>query len=132
LVKNKIKTTVVARTDERFVFAKNKGIERASIFPASNSNGYALLAALRLDSNNFGRNGFHWCFLVSWSDFAADGSVFKTSGTERHQRRRESQKDSPRSPIKSNFFARCSVITSNPSLVRRRKQGEMDEFSGRP
>lgn len=64
LMKNKIKTTVVARTDERFVFAKNKGIERASIFPASNANGYAVLAVLRLDSNNFGRNGFHWCFLV--------------------------------------------------------------------
>jgi hypothetical protein len=36
LVKNKIKTPVVARTDERFVLAKNKGIERAPIFPASN------------------------------------------------------------------------------------------------
>jgi hypothetical protein len=60
LVKNKIKTTVVARTDERFVFTKNKGIERASIFRSFNSNGYAVLATLRLDSNNFGWNGFHW------------------------------------------------------------------------
>ena len=32
-MKNKIKTTVVARTDERFVLAKNKGVERAPIFP---------------------------------------------------------------------------------------------------
>ena len=63
-MENKIKTTVVTRTDERFVFAKNKGVERAPIFPASNSNGYAVLAVLRLDSNNFGRNGFHWYFLV--------------------------------------------------------------------
>jgi hypothetical protein len=46
LMKNKIKTTAVARTDERFVFAKNKGIERASIFPASNANDYAVLAVL--------------------------------------------------------------------------------------
>jgi hypothetical protein len=64
LVKNKIKTTVVARTDERFVFAENKGIERASIFRSFNSNGYAVLATLHLDSNNFGWNGFHWCFWV--------------------------------------------------------------------
>jgi len=64
LVKNKIKTTVVARTDEGFVCAKNKGIERASIFRSFNSNGYTVLATLRFDSNNFGWNGFHWCFLV--------------------------------------------------------------------
>jgi hypothetical protein len=106
LVKNKIKTTVVARTDERFVFAKNKGIERASIFPASNSNGYAVLVALRLDSNNFCRNGFHWA--LSISDFAADGPVFKASGTERHQRRRERMVNSHRLPMKSSFFARRS------------------------
>jgi hypothetical protein len=47
LVKNKIKTNVIARTDEEFVFAKNKGIERASIFRSNNSNVYAVLAALQ-------------------------------------------------------------------------------------
>ena len=47
LVKNKIKTPVVARTNERFVFAKNKGIERPSIFRFFNSNRYAELPALR-------------------------------------------------------------------------------------
>jgi hypothetical protein len=77
-VKNKIKTPIVARTDERFVPAKNKGVERAPIFPASNANGYAVLGVLRLNSNNFGRNGFHWC--ASQSDFTGDGSVFESFG----------------------------------------------------
>jgi hypothetical protein len=40
LVKNKIKTTIVARTNERFVFAKKKSIERVSIFHAFDSNRY--------------------------------------------------------------------------------------------
>ena len=108
LVENEIETTVVARTDERFVFAKNEGIERASIFRASNSNGYAILAALRLDSNNFCRDGFHGCFLCLTSPQM--GPVFKASGTERHQRRSESGRDSHRLPMKSNFFARGILL----------------------
>jgi hypothetical protein len=130
-VKNKIKTTVVARTDERFVFAKNKGIERASVFPASNSNGDAVLVALPLDNNNFGRNRFHLGFLGLTSPEL--GSVFETSGTERHRRRGESERDSHRSPIKSELFREVLCYNeqsfSGPEDARNTTMGD---FSGRP
>jgi hypothetical protein len=101
LMKNKIKTTVMARTGEGFVFAKNKGIERASIFRSCNSNGYAVLAALGLDSNNFGRNDFHWCFFGLTSPEMDPSSKLRP---RRGITGRESARYSHRSSMKSNFF----------------------------
>ena len=52
-------------------------------------NKHAVLTALLCNSEDFCANWSHFESL-STSDFARDGTRFHVSGTERHQRRRES------------------------------------------
>jgi hypothetical protein len=52
-------------------------------------NKYTVLTALLCNSEDFCANWSHFESL-STSDFARDGTRFHVSGTERHQRRRES------------------------------------------
>ena len=72
-----------------------------------------MLASLRPNSNNFGRMAF---IGASWSNFIADGHVFKA---ERHQRRRESH----RSPLNRIFSREAFYYSQSLPIQKTRLNG---------
>ena len=54
---NEIKPTVVTGAEQRLAGAKNKGVERASIFRERNPDNDMKVVALSIDGNNFCGNG---------------------------------------------------------------------------
>jgi hypothetical protein len=60
---DQIKMSVMTRTREWFVFAKDKGVVGASVLRDPNSNGHAVSLALSVDCENFCGNGGQRCLL---------------------------------------------------------------------
>ena len=107
-VVKKIKPAVVTGAGERLAFSESQGVERPEVFLEFNLNEYSVLVALLIDSKDFCRNGSHlWHFLRLTSPEMAP--AFQGFRTERHQRRRESPKDSHLSPKKSSLFENLSM-----------------------
>jgi hypothetical protein len=78
-------------------------VERTQIFFEFDLNEHSVLAALLIDGKDFCGDGSHLGHFLRLTS-PEMCPVVKASGTERHQRRRESSGHSPLSPIKSSLI----------------------------
>jgi hypothetical protein len=56
---DEVKTAVVTRADERLLFTKRQGVERASKFSKHDLDDDQVLIALSINGENFGYDGSH-------------------------------------------------------------------------
>ena len=85
---------MVTGAGERFTFSESQGVKGTEVFIEFDLNEDAVLAALLIDSKDFSGDRGHMCHFLRQTS-AEMGPVFKASGTERHQGKRELETFAP-------------------------------------